>query len=58
MYHIVNLTQKRIESSHEERPRANYVLTDSYAPDPINKYTVMDEEELNEWQINDLLETE
>ena len=50
MFYIVNLTEQKIECKHEERSRASYDLTDSYAPDPVNKYRVMDETELNEWK--------
>ena len=45
MYYIVNLTKNRVEGKNKERSRANYILTDSYAPDPINKYSVMNEDE-------------
>ena len=49
MFYIVNLTEKKIQGGYEERSRANYVLTDCYAPDPVNKYRVMDLNELNQW---------
>lgn len=49
MFYIVNLTKNKIESVEKEKPRANYVLTDCYAPHPINKYTVMYLDQLNKW---------
>lgn len=50
VFYIVNLTENKIQGSYEERGRANYVLTDCYAPDPINKYTIMDDKQLMEWK--------
>lgn len=50
MFYIVNLTQKRIQGEYEDRSRANYVLTDAYSPDPVDKYMVMSLEELEDWQ--------
>jgi hypothetical protein len=50
MFYIVDITNNKIKSKHTERSRANYVLTDCYAPDPVNKYRVMDDKELDEFR--------
>lgn len=45
MYYIINLTENKVVSKNKSRPRANWILTNSYAPDPDNKYSIMSEEE-------------